>query len=494
MGKVKSAIITTLLVIAILVLTVFSTVSFSFSNGVKRYNSILSSINLGAELTGEAYAVLYPEGVISSEDYLSAYAGKEGEDKEEYAAKYEKKGGVYVEKSLSEDISSSVEKDAAILSARFGARGYTSYSVSVVDGYAIKVSVPTNFTNAAYNQRDTSSRSDELSVISQSIYVLTMSGELSLRNTAVGNSYDKYGVGNNSLTARTTDVNSYFKDVSSYGIGQSYAVKFSLTKSGREAIADITSTVSGSSDTNMLFYVGADQLITLSCSESIDSKTFYISVNGEDTAKDYAVVLNSVVSGNMLALDYEYDEIIASTPAYGANGAIALAIAVGVIVLAAMVISFIRYKKLGFVNSMIIAIYALALICAIQIVGVTLTVAGVFVALLGLVMLLASNFYVFEQVRSETKTGKTMQSSVKSGYGKTWKAILDLHVVILIVSLLLALVGVGELFACGVILFIATLASYILYWFTRFMWYVVSGPVKNKFAFCGFKREVMEDD
>ena len=31
--------------------------------------SFISSINLGADVTGEAHAVLYPDGVISAEDY-----------------------------------------------------------------------------------------------------------------------------------------------------------------------------------------------------------------------------------------------------------------------------------------------------------------------------------------------------------------------------------------------------------------------------------------
>ena len=79
MGKVKSAIITTLLIVAIVVLTVFSTVSFNYANGVKRYNSILSSISLGSDLTGEAYAVLYPEGVISTEDYNSLTSEKQAD-------------------------------------------------------------------------------------------------------------------------------------------------------------------------------------------------------------------------------------------------------------------------------------------------------------------------------------------------------------------------------------------------------------------------------
>jgi len=152
------------------------------------------------------------------------------------------------------------------------------------------------------------------------------------------------------------------------------------------------------------------------------------------------------------------------------------------------------YKKLGLVNAMMVACYALAMICALQIIGVTVTAVGAICAVIGLVLLLGSNLAVFEEVRKQTKTGKTMQASVKSGYKNTLFGILDLHVVALLASLVLALIGGGELAACGLILFVATIASYAIYWFTRFMWYVVVSPVKDKFAFGGYTREVYEDE
>ena len=87
-----------------------------------------------------------------------------------------------------------------------------------------------------------------------------------------------------------------------------------------------------------------------------------------------------------------------------------------------------------------------------------------------------------------------MQASVKAGYKKTLWTVLDLHIILLAASLMFALIGVGEVAACGLVFFIATIASYVLYWFTRFMWYVISAPVKDKFKFCGFKREAYDED
>ena len=71
MGKIKSAVLTAILVAAIAVLAFFALFSWQVpgSNGVDRYNSFISSIRMGGDLTGEAYAVLYPEGVITVSDF-----------------------------------------------------------------------------------------------------------------------------------------------------------------------------------------------------------------------------------------------------------------------------------------------------------------------------------------------------------------------------------------------------------------------------------------
>ena len=105
-----------------------------------------------------------------------------------------------------------------------------------------------------------------------------------------------------------------------------------------------------------------------------------------------------------------------------------------------------------------------------------------------------SNFFSFEQIRKESDAGRTIQAAVKQGYKKTLSGILDLHIVLLVISVILALVCTGTAAGCGLMLLIGTLASYVLHWFTRFMWYVTMGPARDKFKFCGFSREAFDED
>lgn len=505
MGKVKSAIITTLLVAAILVLAFFALFSWQVpgSGGVDRYNSFVSNIRLGSNLTGEATAVLYPEGVITSAEFERGKPAKSEDETEEefkdrlekYVDKYEPAGNLYLDREIIEDkeqLKKDVLADAKVMSKRYTEKGYSGYSVSVQDDYGVKVALPTNFTYAAYKEYDSASRSDATGKIERSVAVLAYDGELTLRNSEVGSSiYD------NILTPISADINEYFTGFSSFSAGSNHAVRVNLTKEGREQFKIISNTVNTNAENEKTidFYIGENKLLSLTVDGQIDSGSFYIQAE-EAYAQDYAIILDSVIKGNTVKLNYNsaQSEVSYQSSPLGGLSALLLGVAVLIIILAAIIYSVVRYKKLGIVNMLMILVFALAIIIALMLIEIQLTVAGAITAVLGLSLLCGSNFALFEAVRKQTQTGKTIQASVKAGYKSVFTAILDLHVVLLIASLIFTLVGVGELAACGLIFFISTVASYLLYWFTRFMWYVLSSPVKNKFAFCGFAREELSDD
>ena len=502
MGKIKSAILTAILVAAIVVLAFFATVSFTYPSGVKKYNSFITSISLGGDLTCEAVAVLYPEGVISDADYKFGIPEDKSSDKyAEYVDKYENFGSVWVDKELLgkdnenlDKIKCNVSHDAEILSKRLEKKGYSAYSVSVRDDFTIVASVPTGYSYADYSGGDfsTSTRSDKQTLVSNTLTYLAYGGELSLRNSEVGAGHDQI------LTKVNDDVNSLFKSVKTFSRAGTYAVRVNLSKEGATQFKDISSRVSSASNDKAVgFYVGENRLLALTLEETITGNSFYITVNTKAMAEDYAIVLESCINGNTLAYDYGTSkdiDIVYTSASLGDYAAIYLFCAMLAIVLAAIVYSIVRYKLLGLVNALIILMYSLTIIVALLLIEIELTVAGAITVLAGLTLLAGSNFVLFEKVRGETQKGKTMQSAVKSAYKSLLKGILELHIVLVAVSLILALVCVGELASCGLIFFIASVASYLLYWFTRFAWYVISSMAQDKFAFCGFKREELEDD
>lgn len=495
MGKVKSSIITAIYVVAIAVLAFFATISFNVigTNGVKAYNSFMTNIHLGSDFTGEAYALLYPEGVISSENYNLVVNDAASDEKAEYEEKYEKHGGVYVEKDkLGDELIKSVKDDANVIKSRLGDKGYSSFTVSVEDGLVIKITLPTNYTYYAYRNEgsiglDGGSRSESLQILAHAVQTLTYDGEMSLRDESSG----IYKVG----TDKFAD---YFTGIDHFSMGGTHAVRFNLTKDGYDKLnAVINGEESGSAkiyvgehDTGMTINYGADNALT-SRSPLFQAE--------ESTAADTSILLESVRRGNVVKNVYNDDGInstslVQLTPTFGEYAAIYLAVIMLLVIVAAVVYSIIKYKKLGLVCTLTILSYALAMIIIPMLTGLQITVAGALAIVLGLILLVFSNYLSFEAIRKETALGRTIQAAVKTGYKKVLFTVLDLHVVSLIASIALALIGAGELATCGALLFAATLASYALYWVTRFMWYVISSPVKDKFKFCGYAREAIDDE
>ena len=154
---------------------------------------------------------------------------------------------------------------------------------------------------------------------------------------------------------------------------------------------------------------------------------------------------------------------------------------------------FVKYKKLGAVTSFISVIFALVELYALYLLNIQVTFAVIFVSMLCLALFVISNAIVFAEVRRITDGGRIIQAAIKDAYKNVLMTITDMHIVLVVVAILLATVGVGEVAACGLIAVIGVVASYVLYWFNRFMWYVESSPEKDKFGFAGIKR-VIEDD
>ena len=527
MGKTKSIVITVLLALAMAVAAFFAMVSFDVGVS-KRYNSILSNISLGADYTGYAYTTVCPEGVITVSDYdglVDAY--ENAEDKSQLtdpATIYEKHGNFYVNKEEFSDVDalkSSVAADVKILNERFGEKGYSSYSVAVEDGLSIKISVPTYFTAAEFKNLDEDSRSSRISAVSSALQVLTSEGKLTLRTSDAsietkdandnGDTHDMTKLGadewvdkatvsdSNGNTVKTyaltkEDVTQYFSSVTGGTIGSTPVLTFNFTAEGRDKIKEITTLVSHSDSQTLYFFVGENQLVGYSnCSSPIDSGSISLQTSDAETARNIAITLNSVVHGGDLKL--EYGDVMVSAQKSNGEVAAILTIVACVLLLAGLaVLLIVKYKKLGAITAAIALLLALVEVYALNLLSITVTFAVVFTCAALIALFAISCVVVFAEVKRLTLTGRTIQASIKEAYKNVLMTITDLHIVLVVVAILLAAIGVGEVAACGLISVIGVVASYVLYWFTRFMWYVTSSPEKDKFKFAGLKRVVYEDD
>lgn len=360
-----------------------------------------------------------------------------------------------------------------------------------------------------------------MSVAQLALSALTSDGEVTLRTSdssietkdADGNTktYDMVKLGTDKWTDKAMAANSngnsvktyaltkedvapYIKSVSGGNVGTTPVLTFNFTAEGREAIKEITTLVASSSSQTLYFFVGDTQLVGYSsCTAPIDSNSISLQTNDAETARNIAITLNSAVSGGDLELEYG-DVRIASQRANGELSAILTLVACLLVLIGLAVLLVVKYKKLGALTAAIAVLLALVEIYALNILGIVVTFAVVFTCAVLIALFAVSCAVVYTEVKRLTLTGRTIQASVKEAYKNVLMTVTDLHLVLVIVAILLAAVGVGEVAACGLISVIGVVASYVLYWFTRFMWYVTSAPEKDKFKFAGLKRVVYEDD
>jgi preprotein translocase subunit SecD len=102
---------------------------------------------------------------------------------------------------------------------------------------------------------------------------------------------------------------------------------------------------------------------------------------------------------------------------------------------------------------------AIILLAAMAYFGAVLTLPGIAGVILTIGMAVDSNVLIFERIREELRTGKSVVAAVDAGFGKAWWTIVDTHVTTLVSCAFLFLFGEGPVKGFAVTLWIGLLAN-----------------------------------
>ena len=95
------------------------------------------------------------------------------------------------------------------------------------------------------------------------------------------------------------------------------------------------------------------------------------------------------------------------------------------------------YRVPGVMASISLLIYAIIVLAIFKMIPVTLTLSGVAAAILSIGMAVDANILIFERMKDEIRSGRTMLSSVNIGFNRAWPAIRDGNVSTLITCAIL---------------------------------------------------------
>ncbi len=110
-----------------------------------------------------------------------------------------------------------------------------------------------------------------------------------------------------------------------------------------------------------------------------------------------------------------------------------------------MIFMILKYRLFGFASTIALIIYTGLELVFLSLFGVTLTLPGIAGIILSIGMAVDANIIIFERIKEEVELGKTLRSSIVSGYKRATPAIIDGNVTTLIAGVILFMLGTGTI-------------------------------------------------
>jgi preprotein translocase subunit SecD len=207
-------------------------------------------------------------------------------------------------------------------------------------------------------------------------------------------------------------------------------------------------------------------------------------IDGRFTRESAADLVLTLKSGALPA-DIRYEEERTVGPSLGADS-IRAGVAASLGGLAFVIIFMLFYYRGSGIN----AVIALLLNMLLTMAGLiwfesTLTLPGIAGLILGIGMAVDSNVLIFERIREELRTGKTVVNAVDLGFDRAFITIIDTHITTILSSLILYMYGSGPIrgFAVTLILgLLINLFSAVFVSRTIFMWLLNKKPKMEKLS------------
>jgi preprotein translocase subunit SecD len=207
---------------------------------------------------------------------------------------------------------------------------------------------------------------------------------------------------------------------------------------------------------NRLAVVLDNQIVSVATIQSkIEDSGRITGLGGEQEADDLSKYLRS----GSLPAGVHYNEERTIGPSLGADS-IHSGIVAGIAGLVAVIAVMLIYYKRSGVNAVLaLVLNTVVLLAALSYFHAVLTLPGIAGVILTIGMAVDSNVLIFERIREELRTGKSVVAAVDAGFSKAWWTIVDTHVTTVVSCCFLFLFGEGPVKGFAVTLVIGLVAN-----------------------------------
>lgn len=238
-----------------------------------------------------------------------------------------------------------------------------------------------------------------------------------------------------------------------------HGVVIAFNDEGKQKFATLTGEIASNSGT-MYFFVGdsTTPLTSLTASAAITNGTVFISSSTmtENVAKDMSLKILSGSFESKLTL-IENNIVSASL---GMNALLLGTISVFVALLIALILMFVFYREFGLLSIFTTGFWTVLVIFFLQAVPFsTLSLSSFAGLILSILIQTLSFIIIHENIKNENAKGKKLHMSVKAGMKKSVLTIVDFHVLPLIASVIMLIMGSSTIKGFAVVLFLGVAVS-----------------------------------
>jgi len=182
------------------------------------------------------------------------------------------------------------------------------------------------------------------------------------------------------------------------------------------------------------------------------------SISGSFTEEEAKSIADALVSGSF-PFKIEVQATFDTDPTLG-RASVQNGIYVGIISLIIVAIFMLVYYRFsGLISVVALVINVLLILGAMAAFDSTLTLPGIAGIVLTIGMAVDANVLIFERIREELKSGKSLQNAVNVGYDRALSAVVDSNITTLITAFILMYVGTGAIKGFAVTLCIGILST-----------------------------------
>ncbi|MBQ3118274.1 MAG: protein translocase subunit SecD [Clostridia bacterium] len=272
-------------------------------------------------------------------------------------------------------------------------------------------------------------------------------------------------------------------------------VKLKLNSSGIDKFAQATSIASQKAEGSNYIAIKLDDEVISQPRVTTAINQSECVISGGFTDSTETAELAALINSGNLPFSIKDVELSSIGPTLGEEALKTSLIAAGIGIILILLFMLLIYRLPGLVADIALLAYIAIVVYIMTFFRINLSLAGIAGIILSIGMAVDANVIIFERIKEELKLGKTIKTSVVSGFNRAFIAIIDANITTIIAAVVLYIFGTGTIQGFAITLAIGTVVSmFTAIFVTKYLLnLVVDLKIKN-IALYGVrkKKEVVE--